>query len=585
MVRIHSIVMLLLCIWTPLAAAPVAVWTRWEHTLISSRTYDNPLLDVVLRVRYTSPSNKTYDCYGFWDGDDTYRIRFMFNGTGTWKWETQCSDTDNPGLHAVKGTVDVCAYRGSNPLYAKGYLRISDNRRYLVHANGSPFLWIGDTAWTAYMYATDAEWRQYIDDRSRKKINTILMSSCCLTRDERSRDAKGEIFFTKCSPIRINAVAWRNLDQKVQYANDRGILMVITGLLNGGVVGNAAVHEVDAFVKMLCARLAGNHVILSPMQDWGTFHWENHHRFGTTIREVLPFHLITQHLRRRSDRRSHNTHHGLTTGAAWTLHFHHYSYLDFSGLQTGHGASLEDGKPLSDNHKMNLAAQDHIQWIDQVYAEEPHKPVIVLEGMYELNEGSEYVENSRAMVRRQGYWSFLNGACGYTSSCHAIWGWGKINIGWTEPPIKCPPVSQGLNYVYATYLKHMADFFNSIAWWTLESNCEYLINNQAASYRQRMLLAKSDTGDLAVAYLPDNEAIEIEMTALAPRMKARWYRPTNGSFRENDPRTIENRNSVTFTKPEGWEDAILLLEADGTHGAMIYEGEQQNTAIQLERWH
>ena len=72
-------------------------------------------------------------------------------------------------------------------------------------------------------------------------------------------------------------------------------------------------------------------------------------------------------------------------------------------FQTGHGASLADGEPLSDDHKMDLAAKDHIQWIDRVYAEEPHKPVIILEGMYELNEGTEHAENSRAMVRHQAY--------------------------------------------------------------------------------------------------------------------------------------------------------------------------------------
>jgi len=239
------------------------------------------------------------------------------------------------------------------------------------------------------------------------------MSSCCVTNNEHSKDAEGEAFFPDRAPLSMNPAAWRNLEQKVQYANDHGILMVITGLLNGKVMGNAEAHEVDAFVKMLSARLADNHVVLSPMQDWGTFHWDKHHIVGNTIRKVLPFHLVTQHLRRSRDRKNPNTHRDLTTGAEWTLHFHQDSYLDFSGLQTGHGASLGDGELLSDDHKMNLAAKDHIQWIDQVYAEEPNKPVIILEGMYELNKGADCVENSRAMVRRQGYWSFLNGTCGY----------------------------------------------------------------------------------------------------------------------------------------------------------------------------
>jgi len=537
----------------------VDTWNRWETTLTSSKTYANPFLDHDLKVTYTSPTGKTYTSYGFWDGAAVFKIRFMFNEPGHWRWQTTFSDTHNSALHDQSGSVQVTSYHGDSPLYKHGYLKASENKRCLVHSDGTPFLLIADTAWTAYIYATDSEWRQYIDDRRCKKINTILMSSCCVTKDESSRDAEGEVFFPNSSPLRINPAAWRHLDQKVQYANDHGIFMVIAGLLNGQVVGNAEAHEVDAFVKMLSARLAGNHVILSPMQDWGTFHWERHHIVGNTIREVLPFHLITQHLRRSSDRKTPNSHRDLTTGAEWTLHFHHDSYLDFSGIQTAHGASLADSEPLNDDQKMNLAAKDHIQWIDEVYAEEPHKPVVILEGMYELNEGTESVENSRAMVRRQGYWSFLNGACGYASSCHAIWGWGKMNIGWAKPPIECPPVSEGLKYIYATYLTYMSDCFNRIKWWTLEPNHEDLIHNQADNYYQRMLLAKSSDNRLAVAYLPDNSHIEIDMSGFASPMKATWHRTTSGTY-QNGPNPVMNRGVYGFDKPGGWQDAVLLLE-------------------------
>ena len=71
MKQILSVLIILLCLWTPSEASSVATWTCWEHTLTSTRTYDNPLLDVVLKVRYTSPDKRTYDCYGFWDGEGT----------------------------------------------------------------------------------------------------------------------------------------------------------------------------------------------------------------------------------------------------------------------------------------------------------------------------------------------------------------------------------------------------------------------------------------------------------------------------------------------------------------------------------
>jgi len=536
-------------------------WKRWEKTFTSSKTYSNPFLNHDLKVTYTSPTGETYSSYGFWDGGTTFKIRFMFNEIGKWNWKTTFSDTENIGLHNRSGNVNVTAYSGDNPLYKHGYLKVSDNKRYLTHWDDTPFLWIADTAWTAYIYATDPEWESYIDNRSSKKITAILMSSCCITNNENSSDAEGNVFFPGTSPLQINPTAWRNLEDKIQYASDNGILMMIVGLINGRVMEKAEAHEVEAFIKMLSARIAGNHVILSPTQDWGHGNLDMHHMAGTKIKEALPFHLITQHTP-RGTARIPGAHGKMATGAEWALHFYHDSYLDFSGIQTGHGASLPDSTPLDSDDAMDIVAKDHIQWIDRVYAEEPPKPVIISEGMYELNEGTDGVENSREMVRRQGYWSFLNGAYGYSSSCHAIWGWGNVDINWAKPRIECPSVSEGIDYVYATHLKYMYDFFSSIEWSRLEPNHENLIKNQVDNYRQKMMLAKSDDGSLAVAYLPDNNRIEIDMNEFPSAMKAKWYRTTSGTY-QNEPGLAMNKGTYTFHKPDGWQDSVLLLQKAG----------------------
>lgn len=99
----------------------VESWKCWEHSLIRSRTYDNPVLNVTLSVRYTSPAGKRYDCYGFWDGDKTYRIRFMFNQIGEWSWRTTCSDTSNRGLHAISGSLEVSWYRPTQGVFCDNF--------------------------------------------------------------------------------------------------------------------------------------------------------------------------------------------------------------------------------------------------------------------------------------------------------------------------------------------------------------------------------------------------------------------------------------------------------------------------------
>ena len=155
-------------LFTAVASAQTAAvprphaWQRWEHTLTSARQYENPYADVTLRVRYTGPDGRALNAYGFWDGGKVFRIRCSFPAPGDWQWETECSDASNAGLHGQRGAVEVVPYRGENLLYRRGFLKVSQDRRYLTYGDGTPFLWMGDTAWAGPVRASDDEWNAYL---------------------------------------------------------------------------------------------------------------------------------------------------------------------------------------------------------------------------------------------------------------------------------------------------------------------------------------------------------------------------------------------------------------------------------------
>ena len=144
--------------------------------MTSTRNYANPYAEVTLRVTYTGPAGHTLQAYGFWDGGDTFRIRCAFPSPGTWQWETECSDATNTGLHEQRGTVEVAPYAGDGLLYRRGFLKVSDNRRYLVYGDGTPFLWMGDTAWAVPQRATDEEWAAYLADRTAKHFTLLQVA-------------------------------------------------------------------------------------------------------------------------------------------------------------------------------------------------------------------------------------------------------------------------------------------------------------------------------------------------------------------------------------------------------------------------
>src|SRR5689334_17382473 len=52
-------------------------------------------------------------------------------------------------------------------------LRVSDNRRFLVTADGKPFFWLGDTAWELFHRATREDAERYLQTRSQQRFTVI----------------------------------------------------------------------------------------------------------------------------------------------------------------------------------------------------------------------------------------------------------------------------------------------------------------------------------------------------------------------------------------------------------------------------
>ncbi len=74
-------------------------------------------------------------------------MRYSSPLTGKHTFETVCSDTNDSGLHAQTGEIEVFESHSGNPLYEHGPLGKSDSNSYLEHLDGTPFYWLADTWW------------------------------------------------------------------------------------------------------------------------------------------------------------------------------------------------------------------------------------------------------------------------------------------------------------------------------------------------------------------------------------------------------------------------------------------------------
>jgi hypothetical protein len=519
------------------AATPTRAhnWQRWEHPLTSARPYANPYADVTLRVRYVGPGGRTLRAFGFWDGGETFRIRCAFPVPGAWQWETECSDEVNPGLHQQRGTVEVSPYQGEVSLYRRGFLKVSDNRRHLAYGDGTPFLWMGDTAWAVPQRASDEEWSAYLADRTAKHFTLIQVAPA--PGFGGASDRQGEPPFNDKACSQWHPAYWRSFEQKVQRANEAGLVVLLVGLMEP-VHRYPEADKACLFARNIVARLFGNFVIFSPSFDSKFMPLAD--EVGRTAREATAVHLITQHPGTPSSQPT----------PTYSMQYYDQPYLDFAGVQTGHNGG-----------KRERCAHHAIEWILHSYRHEPHKPVINLEAMYD----AQGEQGWQAMdARSLGWWSWLSGASGYTYGAGDVppkvpQGGGAV-WRWVTDPEKYDYWKKALQWESAFQMQYLHDFLAALEWWRLEPVPD-LINNQPEDITCRMALAKTAAGDLAVAYLPNNEAIEIDVSRFPTPLVARWFDPVSGCYTSVNDR-IENQGLHRFAPPAKGDWVLLLQRRD-----------------------
>ncbi|WP_221031916.1 DUF5060 domain-containing protein [Actomonas aquatica] len=133
-----------------LESGEVHVWTQQEIQLEANGTYANPYTDVTCWIDLRGP-DFAQRVYGFWDGGNTFRVRFVATTPGEWTWTTGSNQPTDDGLNSGRGNLRAVAWstaeHDANP-NRRGFIRATPNGRALQYADGTPFFWLGDT-WLA----------------------------------------------------------------------------------------------------------------------------------------------------------------------------------------------------------------------------------------------------------------------------------------------------------------------------------------------------------------------------------------------------------------------------------------------------
>lgn len=140
---------------------------RWDHIEIefTGPTSGNPFIDVTLAATFRN-LNRTITVGGFYDGDGSYKIRFMPDEVGSWSWITK---SNQPALDSKSGAFECTGPGEGN----HGPVSVRDDYHF-GYADGMPYVECGTTCY-AWAFQAEETQKQTIETLAKSPFNKLRM--------------------------------------------------------------------------------------------------------------------------------------------------------------------------------------------------------------------------------------------------------------------------------------------------------------------------------------------------------------------------------------------------------------------------
>lgn len=377
----------------------------FERTIESHKLYADPFNDVDVDVVFDK-DGKTWRVPAFWRGGNSWTVRFAPPEPGEYSFRLESTDKNNPDLNGHDGHVTVIAYRGKNQLLRHGMIRVSKNRRYFEHADGTPFFWFAGGGSSA----GPPTWAEFKKAQSKRKefgytvADLIVGYSPYDVSSTRSANEGGDPWKQNLSSI--NPRYFDFADRRVDSVVNAGMVPVIFGAW-ADTLDKLGLERMKKHWRYLIARYGAYPVIwvlAGEVDDSAAyFTGDDRKRWREMWQDDL-FKVVSRHRGEWSQvaayiRKSDPYHHPLTA---------HELNPDEQPLNQ---ESLTDFHCLQPAHFGYASVAVEVARLDLLYSRaDVTKPIVVCE----INGGGVGMENSTAEERAAFWLALLNGAAGMT---------------------------------------------------------------------------------------------------------------------------------------------------------------------------
>lgn len=442
------------------------------------------------------------------------------------------------------------AFIGGSAAWAEApRLQISDNGRFLVHQNGSPFFYLGDTAWELFHRLDREQAELYLDDRAGKGFTVIQAVVLAELDGLNTPNPYGHTPLEENDPARPNEEYFEHVDFIVDAAAERGLVI---GMLptwgdkfnkKWGVGPEVFTPENARVYGQFLGRRYRDRPIIWIMGGDRPIEEDRHKAITRAMAEGI---------REGDSGRQLMTYHpmGGQTSANW---FHEDEWLDFNMLQSGH--SRRDAP----NYEM----------ISRDYNRQPVKPCTDGEPRYENHPIDWKPEKGwfdQFDVRKAAYWALFAGAHGHTYGSHDVWQMyepGREPISSARTPWK-----ESLGLPGASQMQYARRLLESRPYLSRIPDQDLIVGGQGDG-GDRVQATRADDGSYALVYIPSGEPVTIDLEKLSGEsLVAWWFSPRDGSAQQAGE--FARQGQREFRPPSGG-DASGDAQTDGPDWVLVLD--------------
>ena len=439
-------------------------------------------------------------------------------------------------------------------------LVVAPGGRHLQREDGTPFLYLADTAWQLFHRLDADEADVYLTNRAEKGFTVVQAVVLAELGGLTVPNANGDLPLEDGDPTRPVEGYFAHVDRIVRRANELGL---VVGMLptwgsywnqrttsdaapapTGGAGAGPVFDEANArtYGEWLGRRYRDADLIwiLGGDNDIDT---DGERSVIDAMADGLAAGDGGAHLRTFHPRGPGRSGEQLAD-ADW---------IDFHMCQTSHGAP---------GHDTGI-------FIEAERALDPAKPVVDGEPRYENIPIGFYNRSSTSAVRFTDYdartaawWAVLAGAAGHTYGNNNVW--QMYDVGRTPVIDAAVPWRRALDHPGAAQMGYLRELLERVRWWKLRPAPlgGGLLVDAPAHCPAKVRAALAEDGSAALVYSPKGEPFTLRLTALRRgRVRERWFNPRYGTL--HDIHTGSARAFQTYAPPAKGDEAdwVLVLEA------------------------